>query len=224
MPAAATAVMISPRVHCHSTAPRPRERVVDMAAAKVTAVLPDARPVLVPRPKDHRRMRLVHEQVPRRPQQPRNLASPPSQIGHPDQGALPRIDQIGARTGQRYSGNGGGDVPAGDAELVRAALRGADGHLAVVDPDHRFRSGLHEGDIIQAMAARGIHNGRLLPVPPLVKRLCSPWPPSANTPALFPARTHLPEARFPGTIQQSQFVFPGHRDMCECSHSPPRLR
>jgi Nucleotidyltransferase of unknown function (DUF6036) len=43
--------------------------------------------------------------------------------------------------------------PAGDDELVRATLRCADGHLAVVDPDHRFRSGLHEGDIIQAMAA-----------------------------------------------------------------------
>jgi hypothetical protein len=52
MPAAATAVTISPRVHCRCTAPRP-------------------------------------------------LVSPPIQIGHPDQGSLPRIDQIGARTGQR---------------------------------------------------------------------------------------------------------------------------
>lgn len=76
-------------------------------------------------------MRLVHEQVPRWPQQPRNLSSPPSQIGHPDQGPLPCIDQIGACTGQRYSGNGGGEVPAGDAKLVCTALRYADHHLAV---------------------------------------------------------------------------------------------
>jgi hypothetical protein len=54
-------------------------------------------------------------------------------------------------------------VPAGDAELICAALRRADGHLAVVDPDHRFRSGLHEGYIIQAMAALQVHHHRREP-------------------------------------------------------------
>src|ERR1035438_1886599 len=69
--------------------PASRERVVDMAAGEVAAIIPDARLVLVPRPQDHCRMRLVDEQVPRGPEQARNVASPSGQVGHPDQGALP---------------------------------------------------------------------------------------------------------------------------------------
>lgn len=34
----------------------------------------------------------------------------------------------------------------------------ADGHLAVVDPDHGSRARLHEGDIIQAVAALQVHD------------------------------------------------------------------
>jgi len=49
--------------HCSAS----RERIVDVAAAEVAAVLPDARQVLIPRPQGHRRMRLVDEQVPRGP-------------------------------------------------------------------------------------------------------------------------------------------------------------
>jgi hypothetical protein len=40
----------------------------------------------------------------------------------------------------------------------RARPRGADGHLAVVDSDHRSRSRLHEGDIIQAVTALQVHD------------------------------------------------------------------
>jgi len=106
----------------------------------------------------YRRVRFVDEQVAGGPEQARDVASPPGQVGHPDQGALPGVDKIGARAGQRCSRNHGGDVAASGTELVRAALRGADGHLAVVDSDHGSRPRLHEGDIIQAVTALQVHD------------------------------------------------------------------
>ena len=57
--------------------PVSRERVVHVAAAEVTAILPDPRLVLVPRPQDHCRMRLVDEQVPRGPATPPPAPTPP---------------------------------------------------------------------------------------------------------------------------------------------------
>jgi hypothetical protein len=138
--------------------PAGRERVVDVAAGEVTAILPDPRLVLIPRPQGHRRVRFADEQVAGGPEQARNVASPPGQVRHPDQGAFPGVDQVGARVGQRCSGNYGDDVAAGSAELIRAALRCADGDLAVVDSDHGPRSRPHEGDIIQAVAALQVND------------------------------------------------------------------
>jgi hypothetical protein len=76
------------------------ERVIDEATAEVTTILPDARQILVPRPQGRGRMRLEDEQVPGGPEQPGDIASPSGQAWHPDQGAFPGVDEVGAGTGQ----------------------------------------------------------------------------------------------------------------------------
>jgi len=84
--------------------PAGRERVVDVAATKVAAVFPDARPIFVPRPQDRGRVFLVDEQVPRRAEQARGAPGPRGQVRHPDQGAFTGVDEVRARVGQRRLG------------------------------------------------------------------------------------------------------------------------
>ena len=92
---------------------------------------------------DHRRVRLVDEQVAAGPHQAGGIMGPPARSGIQIRAPLP-VRQFGARAAS--------GTPGTAATTYRQAARSSSARrwaarsdLAVIDPDHRFRARPHQG-------------------------------------------------------------------------------